>query len=103
MIADWAVGRAYRLTGDYENAEKWMSPVLDWSIKLDDSEFIGWSHFEMGEIALHQDNLISALSHLDLASNLLEKAGMPKWNPEGFRELQNKIQETKDKLTAGNK
>lgn len=100
MIADWAVGHAYRLNGDFQNAEKWIRPVLDWSVKLNNIEFIGWANHELGEIELARENSKSALEHLIKAAEYLKEAEMPSWDPDGFQKQIDKIKEIEKKLSA---
>ncbi len=100
MIADWAVGHAYRLNGDIQNAEKWMLPILDWSIKLKNIEFIGWTNHELGEIELTKENFKSALDYLSKAAEYLKEANMPSWDPDGFQKQLDKIKEIEKKLST---
>jgi len=100
MIADWAVGHAYRLNGDIEQADKWMRPVLDWSLKLNNREFIGWANHELGEIELARENLSSALDYLSKAAEYLKEADMPSWDPDGFQKQLDKIKQIEQKLSA---
>ncbi len=92
MLADWAVGHAYRLVGNLDDALQWMEPVLEWSERLEDVEFIGWSHKELGEIALARGDNTRALEHLVEAEAKLKEAGMPDWWPDEYEKLVKQIE-----------
>jgi len=98
MIADWAVGHAYRLVGDLNNAENLMKPVLDWCKRLNDTEFIGWSFKELGEIESLKENHQKAIEYFDQAAIYLKQAEMPSWDPDGYQKLLDKIQSANSKL-----
>ncbi len=103
MIADWAVGHAYRLNGDIQKAEKWMFPVLDWSTKLNNTEFIGWANNELGEIELTKENYQLALDYFAKASRKLQEADIKYWDPDGFQKHLDKIKMVKQKLSDATK
>jgi tetratricopeptide (TPR) repeat protein len=100
LIADWAVGHAYRLTGDLNNAEKLMTPTLEWCKKLNDTEFIGWSYKELGEIETMKEDYTKAIEYFDQAAIYLKRAEMPAWDSEGYQKLLDKIQFAKSKLSV---
>jgi len=100
LIADWAVGMAYRRAGDAKKAILWIRPVLAWSerryaekMSPDTAEWVGFSHREMGEIAALKGHTAQALDHLKKAKVFLAEAGMPKWDAENFKELEARIAE----------
>jgi tetratricopeptide (TPR) repeat protein len=100
LIADWSVGHAYRMVGDHQTAAQWMRPVLAWSERLYDieqspgtAEWIGHSCRELGELALHRGDHPKALEYLRRARERLREAGMPEWDPDGFEELAQQIEE----------
>jgi tetratricopeptide (TPR) repeat protein len=97
LIADWAVGHAYRLKGDFRKARKWLEPLLQWSQKIDNHEFHGWTCRELGEIEFEKGNYFKAVEYLVRAKNSLKEAGMPDWDPDGYRELVDQIVEAKMK------
>jgi tetratricopeptide (TPR) repeat protein len=99
LIADWSVGHAYRMTGHYDEAARWMRPVLAWSERLyaaekspDAAEWMGHSCRELGELALQREELQSALQYLRRARKSLQEAGMPQWDADGFEELSKDIE-----------
>jgi len=98
LIADWAVGHAYRLAGDFDNAIKWIKPVLDRSEKLEATEFIGWSCKEIAEIEINNSNFKEALDYLIRAEKNLKAEKMPEWDPDGYKKLTEQIEEIKAKI-----
>jgi len=93
LIADWAVGHAYRLAGDLEEADKWLRPLLEWCERIEATEFLGWTHKELGEIALINGDKSSAKDHFTIALEKLEAEGMKNWDPNGFEELKKRTEE----------
>lgn len=98
MIADWAVGHAYRLDGKYEEAGKWLRPVLAWCERIDNTEFIGWSHKELGEIDIANEDFKSALGHFTIAEEKLKAVNMPEWDPDGYKKIAGQLEELKAKV-----
>ncbi len=99
LIADWSVGHAYRMTGQLDSASTWMNEVYDWTVKRYDqdskpenAEWVGFSHRELGDIALAQGDRKTALDHLKKAKKYLTEAGMPDWDAKGFEELSERIE-----------
>ncbi len=83
IIADWAVGHAYRLNEDYENAQKWLNPLLDKFTKAKSIEFVGWTYKELAEIAIVNEDYQVALIHMKMAEGNLKAEKMPEWDPDG--------------------
>ena len=97
LIADWAVGHAFRLAGHHEEAAKWIRPVLAWCERIDANEFIGWSCKELGEIELAKGNNSAALEYFVRAEEKLKAEAMPEWDPDGYKALVDQISELRDK------
>ena len=95
LIADWAVGHAYRLNGDFKTAAQWLRPVLAWCERINDIEFWGFSYKELAEIEFTQGNKQIALRYYSEAAEKLRQADMPNWDPEGYKKLTDKINELK--------
>jgi len=93
LVADWAIGHTYRLVGNMPEAEKWMIPILPWCQKLQDVEFEGLTHRELGEIEFCKNNLKPALEHFKLAADLLKQVDMPNWDADGYNNIISKISE----------
>jgi tetratricopeptide (TPR) repeat protein len=96
LCADWAVGHAYRLLDQPDSAVRWVNPDLLAKFEsIKDIEFQGWTLKEMGEIALLRSMPNSALSYLTQAEEKLQAAGMPEWDPDGYKKLQGQIKNLK--------
>ncbi len=98
LIADWSVGHAYRMVGQLDSASSCMNEVYDWAVKRYDqdskpenAEWVGFSHRELGDIALAEGDRKAALDHLKKAKKYLMEAGMPNWDAKGFEELKDKL------------
>jgi len=98
LIADWAVGHAYRLTGQFEKAAEWIRPVLAWSRRIKADEFTGWSYKELAEIELAGKNHKEAHESMKMAAEYLGKADMPDWDAEGYREILDRIKKLEEKI-----
>ena len=97
-IADWAVGHAYRLVGNTQEAEEWLTRTLEWCERAENTEFIGWCHKDLGEIELTKENYKAALDHLVIAEEKLKAEDMPNWDADGYKKLVEQIAETKAKV-----
>jgi len=98
LIADWAVGSAYRRVGDFENAGAWLRAVLAWSERLyaldsnpDTGEWVGWSNYDLGLMTLEQGNAEDALTQLRIAREFFRKADIQKWDKKTWDLLEEKI------------
>ena len=92
LIADWALGHAYRLNGQADSAAAWITPELLTRFEtLRDDEFQGWVLKELGEIAILRSEPDSALAFLVRAEEKLRAADMPSWDAEGYKKLQEQI------------
>jgi tetratricopeptide (TPR) repeat protein len=98
VVADWALGHAHRLNGDIDQASEWMGPLLAKFEAMSDTEFIGLTHRELGEIDCARGDYDAALSHLEKAETHLRQAGMPNWDADGYEALVKRISEVRDRL-----
>ncbi len=96
LAADWALGHIHRLRGEYEKAAKWLRPILAWSERIENNEWIGYASKELGQVAAAQGNTDEALTHLTRAKKLLEQEGMPNWDTNGWQELNETITNLSD-------
>lgn len=109
LIADWAVGSAYRRVGDYEKAGGWLRAVMAWSERLyaldsepDTGEWIGWASYDLGLMSQEQGNHSDALTLLRTARDYLGKADMPKWDKKTWDWLGGKISNIENNLNMQN-
>ena len=92
-VADWAVGRGYRLTGQLEEAERWLTQALAAVEQAGDGEFIGLTHEELGEIDRARGSAGEARTHFTVAYQKLEEAGALEWDPERMARLEGYLKE----------
>lgn len=101
LTADIFVSRAYRMTGDIDQAETWITEAHDWAAELvarhpenqDFHERLGNTHEQLGEIAIARGNSAEGIQHLHTARDWMIKAGAEKWGPEELRKLSGRITE----------
>lgn len=98
LIADWAVGHAYLLNGNYDMAGQWLRPVLAWAERVDNTEFAGYAYRDLGEVSLKMDDKRAALECFLKAQECLKHAGMPDWDADGYRKLADKIESIESDL-----
>jgi tetratricopeptide (TPR) repeat protein len=98
LIADWAVGHAYLLNGNYDMAGQWLRPVLAWAERIDNSEFAGYAYRDLGEISLKAGDKKRALEYYIKAEECLKQAGMPDWDADGYKKLVDRIKEVESDL-----
>jgi tetratricopeptide (TPR) repeat protein len=96
MIADWAVGHAYLNLKDYDSAEKWLTPLIVWCQRLDDTEFLGLTAWDLGEVYYARGEPEKALGFYIVAEKHLMKAGMEDWDSEGMEEIRSRIAEIQE-------
>ncbi len=98
VIADYAVGHILVKLGRFDEAGEWLKPVLVQCEAAEDHEFVGLTCRDLGEIGFASANYQQALDFYVRAERLLKEAGMDEWDPEGYRELFDRIGETRQKI-----
>lgn len=94
LIADWAVGRGYRLTLDLSAARQWIELCEDRFQRVHGiepnettTEWLGMCHWELGEIALQERKFSEAERELSRARKELVGIGIQTWWSEGLEKL----------------
>jgi tetratricopeptide (TPR) repeat protein len=100
LIADWAVGRALRRLGRTEEAWTLMADALVRADGLQVAspgpaslEWVGYVHWELGELASLRDDRDLARHHLSRALDVLMEAGVQEVWPEGVNGLRVRLVE----------
>ncbi|HDL01088.1 MAG TPA: tetratricopeptide repeat protein [candidate division Zixibacteria bacterium] len=75
LYADYHIGMTYRLLGQFDEAGKWLRPVLAWAERLDNHSAIGQACEDLGEIEAAKGNKAEALNYLKRARDEYKKAG----------------------------
>lgn len=78
LYADYHVGMTYRLLGEYDEAAKWLRPVLAWAERLENHSAIGQACEDLGEIEAASGNKKIALEYL--------RRARAEYQAEGFDE-----------------
>jgi tetratricopeptide (TPR) repeat protein len=100
LIADWAVGHAYRLADSTNQADSVLTPLLAWSEKLGETEYLGWTNKDLGDIQYDAENYLEAAKYYREALRNLKEAGMEKWDPDQYDSIVQKLEESKIKVEA---
>jgi tetratricopeptide (TPR) repeat protein len=95
MIADWAVGHGYRLTGKLDEAETWLRRTLPGAEALKDPEWIGWCKKDLGETLVARGEKAAGRELLLQARKSLLEAEMDKHWPEGFKTVDDALERSK--------
>lgn len=99
LIADYSVAHVTMLTGALDEAEAGMRAVFDWAERFhgednpDALEWMGFSRWDLGEIALARGDRGKGLTLMEEALKELETAGMPRWDPDGWKEKRDRVGE----------
>jgi len=98
LIADWAIGHAFRLKGEPGPAQEWLRKSLAQAEDLrrrdptaPAAEWLGWSKKDLGELWMDQGNPAKGLALLKEARAHLVESGIEKDWPEGLRALDETI------------
>jgi tetratricopeptide (TPR) repeat protein len=93
LFADYHVGMTYRMMGRYEEAGKWLRPVLAWAERIENHSAIGQACEDLGEIEIAQGRKAEGLKLLKRAREEYRKAGFDKSWPEVWQHINKRIAE----------
>ena len=82
LYADYHVGMTYRLLKKYDEAGKWLRPVLAWAERLNNHSAIGQACEDLGEIEAAVGNKTAALKFFRRARDEYQAAGFDQSWPE---------------------
>lgn len=91
LFADYHVGMTCRLLGKYDDAAKWLRPVLAWAERLDNHSAIGQACEDLGEIEAAQGRTTSALEFLRRARDEYKLEGFDQSSPEIWTQINERI------------
>jgi len=99
LIADYSVAHVIRLQGLLDEAHDAMRDVFDRAQGLRDAgnpdalEWIGFSRWELGEIAISKGEAEAGLGMFQEALGELEEAGMPSWDQADWEKRNARLEE----------
>lgn len=96
LFADYHVGMAYRLTGNLDQAENWLRPVLAWAERMQNHSAIGQACEDLGEIQITRGNKDEGLALLRRAESAYRAAGFAESWPELIDNLAIRIKQLED-------
>jgi tetratricopeptide (TPR) repeat protein len=98
VIADYAVGHILVKLGRYDEGSEWLKPVLTKFEEAQDHEFVGLTCRDLGDIGYASGDYEQALELYVRAKALLEEVNMDEWDPQGYKDLLDRIDDTRDKM-----
>ncbi len=98
VIADWAVGHILVKMEKFEEAGQWLRPVLTKCEEAHDDEFVGLTCRDLSEIGASSGNYKEAYELMVRARDMLKAAEMDQWDPDGFNQMIDRIDELRAKL-----
>lgn len=93
LFADYHIGMTYRLLGQYEEAQKWLRPVLAWAERLGNNSAIGQACEDLGECQIALGNKAEGLKYLKQAREEYKKVGFNESWPEIWDNINQRISE----------
>lgn len=93
LFADYHVGMTYRMLGQYDEAGKWLRPVLAWAERIENHSAIGQACEDLGEIEIAQGRKAEGLKLLKRARSEYKLAGFDKTWPEIWEHINKRIKE----------
>ncbi len=93
LFADYHVGMINRLLGQYDEAGRWLRPVLAWAERIDNHAAIGQACEDLGEIEIARGRKAAGLELLKRARSEYQLEGYDKSWPEVFDHINVRIKE----------
>jgi tetratricopeptide (TPR) repeat protein len=93
LFADYHVGMTYRHMGKFEEAGKWLRPVLAWAERIEYHGAIGQTCEELGEIAVAQGDTAEGLKLLRRAKAEYKAEGYDESWPDIWQNINKRLDE----------
>ncbi len=93
LYADYQVGWALRMNGQFDDALTWLRPSLAWAERLGNDDVQAQACQDIGEIAVAQNNRSEAAKYLKRSLDHFIKAGYKDHSPEKIAEVEKRIAE----------
>jgi predicted urease superfamily metal-dependent hydrolase len=99
LIADYSVAHVMMKQERLHEAQSEMLKVLEWAMRLDSEgdesavEWMGFARWDLGEMAIATGDRETGTSMLRQALGEIEKSGMPNWDPDQWKQKQDRVTE----------
>ncbi len=97
LYADYQVGWALRMKGDFDQALTWLRPSLAWAERLGNDDVQAQACEDLGEIAFVRSDFHSAATYRKRALEHFLKAGYRDHSPEKVAALEKRINEAEQR------
>jgi tetratricopeptide (TPR) repeat protein len=91
LIADYHVGMTHRLMRNFDEAGKWLRPVLAWAERLNDHDIIAQTVEDLAEIDIANGKVSEGLAGLIRARDEYKLAGYEERSPEIWENINKRI------------
>lgn len=93
LFADYHIGMAFRLNGNFDESAKWLRPVLSWAERINNHSAIGQACQDLGEIEIAKGNKTGGIELMQRARNEYQAAGFDKNWPEIWNGINDRLNE----------
>ncbi|MFZ5980569.1 MAG: tetratricopeptide repeat protein [Candidatus Zixiibacteriota bacterium] len=93
LFADYHVGMTYRYLGQFDEAGRWLRPVLAWAERIENHGAMGQALEDLGEIDIARGRKADGLAMLKRAREEYKKEGYDKSWPEIWDGINKRIAE----------
>jgi len=93
LFADYHIGMAYRMSGKFDEAAKWLRPVLAWAERLGNHSAIAQASEDLGEIEIAKGNKSAGIELLKRAREEFRIEGYEKSMPHIWANINKRIEQ----------
>lgn len=93
LFADYHVGMTYRRLGQFEEAKRWLRPVLAWAERLENHGAIGQACEDLGEATIGAGEKADGVQLIRRAREEYIRAGYDKTWPEIWENINQRLRE----------
>jgi tetratricopeptide (TPR) repeat protein len=93
LLADYQIGMTYRMLAKFEDAGRWLRPVLAWAERLEDPVAIGQAAQDLGEVEIARENKAEGLTLLRKARDAYKDAKYDVQAPEIYAQITERIRQ----------
>lgn len=100
LISDWSVAYAFRMAGEPDSALLWCMRIVGWAKDIyeedptpDNAKWLGLCYRELAEASLIKEDYRRAAAGFRSAKMYLDKTDMKISDPEGYKDIEDKIEQ----------